>query len=769
MKRHHSLTAGLSWLLLAGVALPPLTVPLMSAPAIAQTRNVPFQLQQAYTLLSQGLVNQAIAQFERYLRSNPRSLEGQLGVAIAYRRAGRNADAFRAYGRVLEIDPNNRLALDSLGLLGEFRPEWQARGIEALTTLITLEPGNTSARAQRGKLYFFEGRFNESIADFQVALQGNPSPDVLSNAGQVFTYSGDFRQGLELFNRYRATGRPFSPNAAIAYALALRETGNLPQAIQVLEGQLRSIGRVNAASIQVRAALATAYAEAGRMDQAKATLAPLRGRQDSRLALARALSVLGRTDAASAQESANLYRQVITTINRPSVALIREAADVLSGMPQMRAIALQLYDQLIQQLPNDKGLLAQRLVVATEAGTLSRSELEQQLRAAFPALPADPVQLRGITQALIRLDPPSPNLLPLYRALAGSGVTQPFLNFRIAQALIQQGDLPGARAALSTFSSTATGTRDQGAILLLLAEIDQREGNLNAAAQRYQSILASGTTDQGVTSGAVQGLASVYQRLGRTNEAIALYDQLIARNPQDLSKQLGRASLAYQAGLISEASAAAVLNQWLQTRALSETPIELFSLAGALPPAPEREQLYTALLEVDPGSIPVQLRLLQVVAARNPAQADALVARLIARDPNNLSAYFVQGQLSQATGNLGQAARAYEAILKQQPSNASALSALGGVRFRQGQYSDAARLYNQVLTLNPQDQTAQTALISLNAAQGNRMQALQQLEQIALQQMANGGAPNPAVMEQRQRIQEGFLQQRGFQPPWERY
>jgi hypothetical protein len=43
---------------------------------------------------------------------------------------------------------------------------------------------------------------------------------------------------------------------------------------------------------------------------------------------------------------------------------------------------------------------------------------------------------------------------------------------------------------------------------------------------------------------------------------VAIFDQLVARNPQDLTLQLARASLAYQAKVIPESQAEAVLNYW---------------------------------------------------------------------------------------------------------------------------------------------------------------------------------------------------------------
>ncbi|MBD1909235.1 MULTISPECIES: tetratricopeptide repeat protein [unclassified Leptolyngbya] len=734
---------------------------------IAQTTPIPAALQRAYGLLGRGLVDQAISEFERYLRQNSESLEGQLGVAIAYRRAGRDADALQAYERVLQLDPGNTLALSSIGLLGEYRPEWQARGIEALTTLLQREPNNTEARAQRAKLYFYQGRLAEAIADYDRVIAQNPDPAVLSTAAEVYTYGGDPARGLELFNRLRAQGATLSPSSTLAYAVALRETGDPAQAAALLDAQLRRSQRLDENAIRLRSALAIAYADLGQLAQAEATVAPLRGRQDARLDLARALNSMAALQPGYQAEVAALYRQVLTEAPTVDTAIAREAADVLSGIPSERLLALQLYEQLVLQQPNDYGLQIRRLVLATQAGRLSRSALAQQLQQTFPTLPGEAGQLRAIAQALVLLDPPDPQLLPLFEALQGAGVNEPLLTFRMAQMRIQTNDLAGARALLASYSATPAGSRNMNGILLLMAAIDQKEGNLEAAAQRYTSLLTSGITDPAAIDGALQGLAGIRQQQGRVGEALAIYDQLVARNPQDFNRQLGRASLAYQANLISEAQATAYLTAWLQTPNAEVSP-ELVSLVSILPPNPQQENLYRQLLAANPTDTGLQLRLAQVIALRNPAEAEALIRQLIAQDPDNLGGYFVQGQLAQQLGNLTLASETYEGILARDPNNADALSALAGVRFQQRQFQEAERLYSEVLDLNPQNMTARTARIQLQAAQGRPMEARQQLQGLQQEQAATGSV-NPALAAEVQRIEEGMLQQRGFQPPWERY
>ncbi|HEY9880927.1 MAG TPA: tetratricopeptide repeat protein, partial [Leptolyngbyaceae cyanobacterium] len=499
---------------------PALSLALILSPA-AYAQSV--AVRQGYTLLSGNRVNDAINAFQTILQRNPRDVDALLGLGIAYRRAGRDAEALATYQRVLEIEPNNQLALSTLGYLGEFRPEWQPIGIEALTRLLTLEPNNIEARAQRAKLLYYQGLFSQSLADYAQLLPQTQNPDILGPAAEAYTYSGDYATGLNLFSRYRAAGGTVQGDRAIAYAQALRESGSPAQAIQVLQDALLQTPDFDTQNIRLRGALATAYAANGQYQAALDLLQPLRGRNDARLTLARGLNAIGEYSQQSSysREAAQLYQTVLTTVPSLSTGVRHEAITVLSNLPELRPTALQLLQQLIPQVPEDTSLVFLQQVLTYQIGQSSRSAFVQQVQSTFPTLPADPAQVRAIGQTLSRVDPPIPELLPLYQSLLTAGANEGFLNFRIAQILTQQGRFTEAKAALANYAGTPAGSRNPGTSQLLLADINRREGNLNESAQRYQALLSSSQSPD-IRKGALQGLAAVYQAQGRDREAIAL-------------------------------------------------------------------------------------------------------------------------------------------------------------------------------------------------------------------------------------------------------
>ena len=100
--------------------MPSLSLAQSGQPPMQSSASLPRDVRLGYQRLEAGRVDDAIALFEQALRANPNQLDGTLGLAIAYRRAGRDAEAFETYRRVIGLDPNNVTALTALGVLGGF-------------------------------------------------------------------------------------------------------------------------------------------------------------------------------------------------------------------------------------------------------------------------------------------------------------------------------------------------------------------------------------------------------------------------------------------------------------------------------------------------------------------------------------------------------------------------------------------------------------------------------------------------------------------------
>lgn len=739
-----------------------LTAPAMPG-AWAQTSAV----QSGYTLLERGWIDDAIQQFQQAIRQQPDSVPAHLGLAIAYRRAGRDADAWQTYQQALRLAPNNREALAAVGELGGFRPEWQTAGIEALTTLLQLDPGDTTARAQRALLLGYQGRFAEAIADYESVLAAAPSPATLLGAAQIYTYSGNPTQALPLFGRYLATGQPLPEAGVTAYAQTLQAVGRTQEAVELLSDRLRA----NPGSTELRAALAVAYQDSQQPDLALETLRPLAGQSGTTLTRARALSRIARQsgDAVRYREAIALYQEALANTANPSSGFITEVADVLSEDPAFQAEALALYDQLLAASPDQPPLQTKRLILAAATGQLEQDELTAALLERLQPLPSDAVVRQQVGQALVPLDNPDPQLLPVYEGLLAAETPVDFLYFRVAQMYIAQENWAEAEAAIRAYRATPAGAQDI-APDLLLAGLEQRRGNLDASAERYEAILAAAPSPQAAEA-ALLGIGGIRQQQQRLDEALLAYEQLLQINPESDRARLGQAYLALRLARISPTQAEAVLNDW-QASYPTVTPAvvvpELFDLVGTLPPAEERQTLYETLLAIAPGHIGVNRRYVQLLASQDPAAAIAYAQQLTPADPSEVDLYFVQGEVAQTLGELDLASQAYEAILAQQPNNLGALAALGGVRFQQARLNEAEALYQQVLALRPGDPDTRRILAEVNLAQDEPLAAFETFSALQEEGLVLS-PPQPPLAHRTQDIRLNFLLRRGFQPPWERF
>lgn len=717
---------------------------------------------QGYALLERGWVNDAIAAFQSALGTYPNSLEARLGLAIAYQRAGRDDDAWAAYQAVLAVDEDNPAALAALGEMGSYRPSWQTTGIEALTQLLGQNPNNARARQQRALLYGYQGRFTSALADYALLLADEPAPQVLLEAAQVYAFSSDFEGALVLFDRYRQTG-PYPDVVLPVYALTLQQTGSPAAAIKLLQPLLQEANQTDGFALQVRTGLANAMDASGDLEGALELLAPLQDMPEARLPLARAYSAIGRRrlDPSLFGDAVSLYQAVLLDTEAPSYGLRVEVADVLSEWPDSQATALEMFQQLATENPGVVSLTVRSHLLAYELDLETPATTADQLLAQLTPFPSSPPEQRAIATALIRIDNPHPDLLPVYETVAAA-VAAPLLDYRMAQIHLAQKDLVAARQALSAYRATPLGQADIGAELLI-ADIERQEGKLAASAQRYEAIIADSPEPQ-IMNQALRGLTFVRTLEGNPKAALPVYEQVIAAAPNDLDYQLGYALLAYRTESMPQAEATKTLDAWLASHDLTNPPAELFDLVGALPADSARADLYIALLDLRPDDIWLQWRTIQLMAATQPDLAQTKMEEMIAAQPDNLTLYFFQGELAQQQGNLPLAATAYETILARQPENIGALGALAGVRFQQQELEMARQLYGQVLELEPENPEARYAMAELNVAADYRLTALDQLQQLQTE-----SADMPQLPRRIQDLEYDLLRRRGFQPPWERF
>ncbi len=733
--------------------------PLMLAqPVLAQLPNLenqPALIQEGYNLFEQGLIDPALDKFRQAVQQYPDSAPAQLGLARSYLQLGQDANAFEAFRQLIILEPNNVEALETLGLLGSYRAEWRSVGIDALTKLLE-QPGyeqNGEVRSQRALLLFYQGRLVEAVADYDIALEQNPSLKTQVGAAQVFAYGGRSAQSVELFEGYISTGQTLTIFEAQAYSFALRQQGRPDTAIEVLQPFLNTNGDPTEQA-QLKAELATSYAANREYERGLALLDTIQGQP---LVVARALrGMTFYTDAPAVQTRAIAAYEEVLTSSSLTVGTAREAAAALGSYPSSQPTTLATYRQLAAQYPDDVSLYVQTSIWERQLAQISAQELRQRLLAV--TLPKNPTQLQYIASSLARLDPPDAELITFYQDVLAATSAEPFLHYRLGQIYLQQNQLDLAQEQLRLYAG------DDPAVFLFQAEQARRQDDIDTSIAIYQQLINDPTSSNEVVTGALQGLAGIYQGQGRYVEALALYEEIIALNPGNDAKILGQTSLAYQGQFISVETAESVLDQWLASHPANENPPELYSLVGALPPDPARSELYDLLLESNPNSIAVRQRQLQVLAITDPDAANQAAAQLVAENPDAPEVYLLQGQIAQDTDDLSTAANAYNTLLERNPEQFDAIVGLAGVRFRQLRYPEARRLYDQAIELAPDDINLRQTSISLTVAQDRPLQALDEINALQSRVPSSIGLARQELL-----IKESLLLHRGFQPVWERY
>jgi tetratricopeptide (TPR) repeat protein len=611
----------------------------LASPTAALAQRSP-QTTEGYALLEKGWVNDAIAAFQAALRQQPNSPEARLGLAIAYQRAGRDADAWNAYRAVLAVRPNDGAALAAIGELGGYRPEWQADGIAALSQLLGQNPENVAARRQRALLYGYQGRFSQAIADYEPLLAQNPAPETLLGAAQVYAYSGDYPAALALFERYGSVGA-VPPQALPAYALALRESGAVPAAIALLEPALRG----PEPTADLRVALAIAYDASGQSDRALALLEPLGDAPGDRLARARVYSAIARRqqNAALFEQALDLYRQVLAATPAPSYGLRGEVADGLSEGPATLAEAQALVQQLAEENPALVSWAVQERLLAYRLGQVEAQAVADQLTAMLTPLPGDRPELRAIATALVRVENPDLALLPVYEAVA-SAVTSPPLTYRLAQLYLGQGQPEAARAAYRAAIEVASPGVESDQLSLGYALVAYRTGTISAAE-------ATETLERWLASQSLENpppeLVELVGALPASADRAELYQGLLAQRPGDLGLRWRSIQLLAQVNPAqAQAELAELAAAYPQAIAVDFFQAELAQTLGDLEAA---AAAYQRVLAQEPENLAALRALAGVEFQRDdlPA-ARALYRQVLARDPNDWQARYAIAELDLA-------------------------------------------------------------------------------------------------------------------------
>ena len=226
-------------------------------------------------------LQKAIAQFTEAIRLSPTFAPAYSGLSDAYTWAAYNEGFIRAIDakphakeaaeRAVQLDSLSAEAHTSLGVFKAwFEYDWDGSERE-LRRAIALNPSYAYAHDQLNQMLGLVGRFDEAIAEGQLAITLDPlSPSILNDLVMTLVYAGKPAPALELAWKAAELDPTFFFPVASEGVLAL-QTGNFREAIAKLER-----ARTLAAPPFVTAYLAYAYGLSGDRTGAMATLGELK-------------------------------------------------------------------------------------------------------------------------------------------------------------------------------------------------------------------------------------------------------------------------------------------------------------------------------------------------------------------------------------------------------------------------------------------------------------------------------------------------------------
>lgn len=152
------------------------------------------------SLLQQGKMEEAIAEFRKAVTLDPKYTGAQLNLAYAYDRQGRIAEALAQYQTVIALEPENLFAQNNLGVLYDKQGRYD-EAIAAFEQVLQIDPSNATAlrnleNAKRNNGIVQERE--ERFAQAQKEVEARPEdPRAAYNLGRLHASFDEKDQALE--------------------------------------------------------------------------------------------------------------------------------------------------------------------------------------------------------------------------------------------------------------------------------------------------------------------------------------------------------------------------------------------------------------------------------------------------------------------------------------------------------------------------------------------------------------------------------------------
>jgi tetratricopeptide (TPR) repeat protein len=169
---------------------------LIQAAVDAQPAQVSYRLQLGDLQWQMQNYKSAIEAFEGVLERDDRNAAAWHGLGRCYQDTNRSERAMNAYGRAVQLHPNNVVYLRDLGKLSHFMGD-KDRALQLLQRAAQIEPDNTSIPCEIGWVHLKSRDYSEALTVFRREVQkAHTQPSCWFGLGTALAQTGKLEEAV---------------------------------------------------------------------------------------------------------------------------------------------------------------------------------------------------------------------------------------------------------------------------------------------------------------------------------------------------------------------------------------------------------------------------------------------------------------------------------------------------------------------------------------------------------------------------------------------
>jgi putative PEP-CTERM system TPR-repeat lipoprotein len=554
------------------------------------------------------------------------------------------------YMNVLRLDPGNSQAMRYLGL-SHFERGQLGRSLPFLLKTKETDPDDLEVRVRLGRLYQSRHAGESARQEALFVLERNPT-----NA-----------PALLLLIETQATPEEREQDRPLLDKF--RQQGGDPATVLIAEGTTRLYA-------QDLAGAEAKFQEAAKLD-------PRSGR--AWLALGFVLMEQGKL------EQADQAYHTAADLSAPASTDRLKWAEF-----KIRTGAADEGRKMLEQMTRDASDFTAAWGVLALL-TFDQKDYKESARLAKEVVRQDPENFTGLLlmAKISAAEGDGARALGDFKRLALTHPRSPAAHYELAVALARSGDLANAVIALKHVLSSLDPTHTDAQ--RMLGQLSLKRGDVPTGTTLLEALVKRNERDWL----SQLSLAEAYNMAARPQEALAVYEKLMALYPKQVQIPFLKGIIHRQLNQL-EAARVAFRNALKLSPDFLPAASQLLDLYLAAKEYPPAQELADDLVRRVPGSAESHFLLARVhLAQQKNSEAEAALLKALELDPQLTSACSLLAQFYVATKRHTEALARLESILKTNPNDLGALSQAAMLHERLKDYDKAAQKYEQVLNFAP--------------------------------------------------------------------